>query len=71
VRAHPSAHNPERLGVQRAARVQNVLTTAKVMISAFIALAFTIGHGSWHNLTLHATRTVSTTLPEQFALSLF
>ncbi len=60
------------LGVQRAARVQNVLTTAKVFIlTSFVALAFTIGHGSWHNLSLHATRTVSTTLPEQFALSLF
>jgi APA family basic amino acid/polyamine antiporter len=60
------------LGVQRAARVQNVLTTAKVFIlTAFVALAFTIGHGSWHNLSLHAVRTTSTTLPEQFALSLF
>jgi basic amino acid/polyamine antiporter, APA family len=60
------------LGVQRAARVQNVLTAAKVTIlTAFVALAFTIGHGSWHNLSLQASRTVSTTLPEQFALSLF
>ena len=51
------------LGVQRAARVQNVLTAAKVLIlTAFIALAFGIGHGSWHNLSMHATRTVSTTL---------
>jgi APA family basic amino acid/polyamine antiporter len=60
------------LGVQRAARVQNVLTAAKVIIlSAFVALAFAIGHGSWHNLSLEASRTASTTLPEQFALSLF
>ena len=60
------------LGLQRSARVQNVLTAAKVAILlSFIGLGFGIGHGSWQNLSMHATRTASTSLPEQFVLSLF
>jgi APA family basic amino acid/polyamine antiporter len=60
------------LGVQRVARIQNVLTAAKVlMLVGFIALAFSIGHGSWNNFSLHATRTASTPLVAQFAVSLF
>lgn len=59
-------------GVQRAARAQNVLTAAKVLIlAAFIALGFSIGHGSWQNFSMHATRTVSTPIWQQFFLSLF
>lgn len=60
------------VGVQRSARVQNVLTTLKVaMLVAFIALAFTAGHGNWQNFSEHAARTSSNPLPAQFAISLF
>jgi APA family basic amino acid/polyamine antiporter len=59
-------------GVQRVARVQNALTAAKILILvAFIALGFGMGHGSWQNFSMHATRSVSTPLWEQFFLSLF
>jgi len=59
-------------GVRRVARIQNVLTAAKVlMLVGFIALAFTIGHGSSSNFSMNAVRTASTTIPEQFAVSLF
>jgi APA family basic amino acid/polyamine antiporter len=60
------------LGVRRVARIQNVLTAAKVlMLAGFIGLAFTIGHGSWNHFSMNATRTATTTIPEQFAVSLF
>jgi APA family basic amino acid/polyamine antiporter len=60
------------VGVQRVARIQNVLTVAKVAILvAFIALAFSIGHGSWQNFSLPATRSSSMPLMPQFAVSLF
>src|SRR5580698_1772800 len=59
-------------GVRRVAQIQNVLTGAKVLtLVGFIILAFTIGHGSWANLSMNATRTTSTKIPEQFVLSLF
>src|SRR5580704_12531082 len=59
-------------GVRRVAQIQNVLTGAKVLtLVGFIILAFTIGHGSWANLSMSATRTASTKIPEQFVLSLF
>src|SRR5580698_9557623 len=46
------------LGVQRSARVQNVLTSAKIVILlAFIALAFGIGKGSWDHFSMIAART--------------
>jgi APA family basic amino acid/polyamine antiporter len=60
------------IGVQRVARIQNVLTAAKVlMLVGFIALAFFIGHGSWGNFSMNATRTASTPIAAQFAVSLF
>jgi APA family basic amino acid/polyamine antiporter len=60
------------IGVRRVAQIQNVLTAAKVlMLVGFIGLAFSIGHGSWSNFSLNATRTTTTTIPEQFAISLF
>jgi APA family basic amino acid/polyamine antiporter len=60
------------IGVQRVARIQNVLTAAKVlMLLGFIALAFFIGHGSWGNFSLNAPRTASTPIAAQFAVSLF
>ncbi|MEO8097878.1 MAG: amino acid permease [Acidobacteriota bacterium] len=58
-------------GVQRAARVQNVLTGLKVIVLlAFIILGFTIGDGHMANLSRAATRDVATPLVEQFAISL-
>jgi APA family basic amino acid/polyamine antiporter len=60
------------IGVKRVAQIQNLLTAAKVLtLVGFIALAVFIGHGSWANLSMNATRTASTTIPEQFVLSLF
>jgi APA family basic amino acid/polyamine antiporter len=60
------------VGLQRAARVQNVLTAAKVaVLVAFIVLAFTAGHGDAANFSQYAVRTASTPLMAQFAISLF
>lgn len=60
------------LGVQRVAKVQNVLTGAKVLgLIAFLVLALAIGHGDWHHLSMNATRTAPTSLPAQFAVSMF
>ena len=54
------------IGVRRVAQIQNVLTGAKVLtLAGFIVLAFTMGHGSWANLSMNATRTASTTIPAQ------
>lgn len=59
------------LGVQRVARVQNVLTGVKVLVLlAFIVLGFTIGDGNTSHFAASATRTVTTSLAGQFALSL-
>jgi APA family basic amino acid/polyamine antiporter len=59
------------LGVQRVARVQNVLTGAKVLVLlTFIVLGFTIGHGSTSHFAMTATRDVTTPLLAQFAISL-
>ncbi|MBZ5603780.1 MAG: amino acid permease [Acidobacteriia bacterium] len=60
------------VGLQRSARVQNVLTGAKIaMMAAFIGLAFTIGHGDWGHFSAPAHRTSSMPLFEQFWISLF
>ena len=59
------------LGVQRVARVQNVLTATKVLVLlAFIVLGFTMGDGRTSNYAITATRDVSTPLIAQFAISL-
>jgi APA family basic amino acid/polyamine antiporter len=59
-------------GVQRVARVQNLLTSLKVaMICAFLILAFTVGNGSWDHFTTSAIRDTTRPLPAQFAISLF
>jgi len=59
------------VGVQRVARVQNVLTGAKVLVLlTFIVLGFTIGDGSISNFSMTATRDVATPLLAQFAISL-
>jgi basic amino acid/polyamine antiporter, APA family len=59
-------------GVMRVARLQNVLTGAKILVLvAFIAMAFTMGNGEWGNFSLNAARTAKTSLSAQFAISLF
>jgi len=59
-------------GVARTARVQNVLTSCKVAILvAFVVFGFAAGHGNAANFHAIAVRNVPTSLPEQFALSLF
>ena len=60
------------LGIQRAARVQNVLTALKVtVLAAFVAFAFWFGQGDPANFTRNAVRTVSTSVAAQFAISMF
>lgn len=60
------------VGVQRAARVQNTLTTAKVLVLlSFIILGFTVGHGNTEHFSMNATRTSTMSLSAQFAVSLF
>jgi basic amino acid/polyamine antiporter, APA family len=59
-------------GVQRVARLQNVLTGAKVLILvSFIVLAFTVGNGDWRHFSMNATRTSTSSIPTQFVISLF
>ncbi len=59
-------------GLQRSARLQNVLTAAKIgVILLFIVMAFAVGHGSWQNFSMNAVRTSSSPIAEQFAISLF
>ena len=59
-------------GVQRVARLQNVLTGTKVLILvSFIVLAFTVGNGDWHHFSMNATRTSTNSIPAQFVVSLF
>jgi APA family basic amino acid/polyamine antiporter len=59
------------VGIVLVARVQNVLTTIKVMvIAAFVLLGFFVGQGSWDNFSA-AERTSTSPLLQQFAVSLF
>jgi basic amino acid/polyamine antiporter, APA family len=59
-------------GVRRVARIQNLLTLIKVlMLVAFIGLGFLIGKGSAAHFSMAATRTSTTPLVAQFAISLF
>ncbi|MGC1613804.1 MAG: amino acid permease [Candidatus Acidiferrum sp.] len=59
-------------GVQRSARVQNVLTTAKiVVILTFIGMGLWIGQGSWSHFSMDAARTSTHHLFPQFWISLF
>lgn len=60
------------LGVRRTARVQNVLTSIKVLVLiAFIVTGFAFGGGSWQNFTQPAVRTSTTPIFAQFFVSLF
>ena len=59
------------VGVQRVARVQNVLTGAKVLVLlTFIVLGFTMGNGSASHFSMIAARDVATPIAAQFAISL-
>jgi basic amino acid/polyamine antiporter, APA family len=60
------------LGIGRMAKVQNVLTTLKIgVLLAFLGMGFLIGQGDWAHFGMDATRTSTTPLPQQFAMSLF
>jgi APA family basic amino acid/polyamine antiporter len=59
------------LGVRRAARVQNVLTSLKVLvILVFLVAGFAFGNGSWDNFAQPAARTSSNPIFLQFFVSL-
>src|ERR1700723_2844540 len=54
------------LGIRRTARVQNVLTSLKILIIlAFLIVGFAFGQGSWENFTHPAVRTSLTPLYAQ------
>ncbi|MBE0659054.1 MAG: amino acid permease [Bryobacteraceae bacterium] len=59
-------------GVEFIARIQNTLTSIKVLVLlAFIGFGFTVGQGDWSHLSQATERTVTTSIPAQFAISLF
>lgn len=59
-------------GVQFIARIQNVLTSAKILVMiAFIGFGLFAGNGDWAHFSQATERTVSTSIPAQFAISLF
>ena len=59
------------LGVGRTAKVQNVLTSTKlVVIAGFVILGFAVGTGDWRHFSEHAVRTSTVGLPTQFMISL-
>jgi len=58
-------------GISRAARIQNFLTTLKIVtIGCFIAFGALLGHGDWHHFSMSAARTSTHALPGQFLISL-
>jgi basic amino acid/polyamine antiporter, APA family len=60
------------LGIRRTARVQNVLTSLKiVIILTFLVMGFAFGQGDWQNFTHPAVRTSVTPIFAQFFVSLF
>jgi len=59
------------LGVGRTAKVQNVLTTTKlIVIVGFVIIGFAVGTGDWKHFSEHAVRTSTVALPTQFMISL-
>ena len=59
------------LGVGRTAKVQNVLTSTKlIVITGFVAMGFIAGSGSWSHFSEPAVRTSTASLPTQFIVSL-
>ena len=60
------------IGVRRTARVQNVLTSIKVLVLiAFILAGLIYGDGQWSNLAHPAIRNTTTPIFSQFIVSLF
>src|SRR5947208_14841956 len=58
-------------GIGRAAKVQNVLTSTKlIVLVSFLLLGFAIGAGSWSHFSEPALRTSTSSLPTQFVVSL-
>jgi APA family basic amino acid/polyamine antiporter len=58
-------------GLGRTAKVQNVLTGAKLLvITGFIAFGFLAGTGDWSHFSENAVRTSTVALPTQFVVSL-
>jgi APA family basic amino acid/polyamine antiporter len=58
-------------GLGRTAKVQNVLTGAKLLvITGFIAFGFLAGTGDWGHFSENAVRTSTVPLPTQFVVSL-
>jgi APA family basic amino acid/polyamine antiporter len=59
------------LGVGRTAKVQNVLTSTKlIVIAGFVVIGFIAGSGSWAHFSEPAVRTSTASLPTQFIVSL-
>ena len=59
------------LGLRLAANLQTILTALKIgVLGTFVALAFLVGHGEWHNFALTAERTSTHGVGAQFAVSL-
>ncbi len=59
------------LGVKRTARVQNVLTSMKVLVFVvFLVAGFAFGNGNWDNFSSQAVRTSSSPVYSQFFVSL-
>jgi basic amino acid/polyamine antiporter, APA family len=59
------------LGLRLAAALQNTLTLLKIgVLSAFLVLAFIVGHGNWLHFALPAVRVSTHDLALQFAVSL-
>jgi APA family basic amino acid/polyamine antiporter len=58
-------------GIGRAAKVQNVLTSTKlIVLVSFLLLGFAFGAGSWSHFSEPAVRTSTSTVPTQFVVSL-
>ena len=58
-------------GVGRTAKVQNVLTSTKlIVIAGFILFGFAFGTGSWSHFSEYAVRTSTLSVPTQFVVSL-
>ena len=58
-------------GVGRTAKVQNVLTSVKLIVmSGFVLIALLAGQGNWSHFAEHAVRTSTISLPAQFFISL-
>jgi APA family basic amino acid/polyamine antiporter len=58
-------------GVGRTAKVQNVLTSTKILvILSFIVAGLLWGKGNWENFSITTARTSTVALPAQFVISL-